>query len=183
MKKNNATSDVRERIVSTASRLFYQQGYNATGINQVIAEADVAKASLYQHFPSKEDLLHEYLLRAGQEWIGPLLQKAKEAATLQEKILLPFDLFAEFTKCMDYRGCNFQNIISEIPAGNVRITDLVRQQKLATRNYFQAQLSALGKPELADEIYIIFEGACIVSQLYGHDWALGTARNLVQRMI
>ena len=49
--------DTRERILDTAARLFYAQGYNSTGINQVIKEANVAKASLYQHFPSKEDLL------------------------------------------------------------------------------------------------------------------------------
>ena len=53
--------DTRKRIIDTASRLFYQQGYTATGINQIIEEADISKASLYQHFKSKEDLLLEYL--------------------------------------------------------------------------------------------------------------------------
>ncbi|MFT6754704.1 MAG: AcrR family transcriptional regulator, partial [Urechidicola sp.] len=47
---------VKERIIATASDLFYNQGYNQTGINQIISEAGVAKASLYQHFRSKEDI-------------------------------------------------------------------------------------------------------------------------------
>ena len=55
--------DTRKKIVDTAARLFYEQGYNSTGINQIIAEAGIAKASLYAHFSSKEDLLKEYLLR------------------------------------------------------------------------------------------------------------------------
>ena len=61
LRQKEINMDTRERIVDTASRLFYTQGYNSTGINQVIKEAGVAKASLYQYFPSKEDLLAEYL--------------------------------------------------------------------------------------------------------------------------
>ena len=51
----------KERILKTVDRLFYEQGYLATGINQIIAEAKVAKASFYQHFPSKEALVLEYI--------------------------------------------------------------------------------------------------------------------------
>lgn len=54
---------VRERIIDTASRLFYFNGYNQTGVNQIIKEASVAKASLYQHFRSKEDIAVVYLQR------------------------------------------------------------------------------------------------------------------------
>jgi AcrR family transcriptional regulator len=50
-------STVKDRILDTASRLFYDQGYHITGINQIIDEADIARASLYNHFPSKTDLL------------------------------------------------------------------------------------------------------------------------------
>ena len=54
-------SSVKDRILDTASRLFYDQGYHVTGINQIIDEADIARASLYNHFPSKTDLLLAYL--------------------------------------------------------------------------------------------------------------------------
>ena len=55
------TSKVKQRIIETASDLFYQQGYNLTGINEVIKEAGVAKATLYHHFASKEELCLAYL--------------------------------------------------------------------------------------------------------------------------
>jgi AcrR family transcriptional regulator len=55
-------SPVQDRIMAAAADLFYRQGYRATGINQVIAESGVAKASFYDHFPSKDDLLYAYVL-------------------------------------------------------------------------------------------------------------------------
>ena len=54
---------VRERIIRVASDLFYKQGYNSTGINQIIAEADIVIGSLYNHFSSKNDLLQAYLIK------------------------------------------------------------------------------------------------------------------------
>jgi len=56
---------VRAAIIKTASRLFYQQGYSNTGINQIIAEEGIAKSSLYQHIRSIEDLLLTYLEETG----------------------------------------------------------------------------------------------------------------------
>ncbi|WP_050019911.1 TetR/AcrR family transcriptional regulator [Chryseobacterium sp. P1-3] len=64
MKKEKA----KERILRVASELFYKQGYNSTGINQIIAEADIAIGSLYNHFPSKNELLQAYLIREEQHW-------------------------------------------------------------------------------------------------------------------
>ena len=55
-------SDIRENIVKTASELFYRNGYNSTGINEIIRESGIAKATLYNHFKSKEDLCLSYFL-------------------------------------------------------------------------------------------------------------------------
>src|SRR5215471_13799961 len=57
MKKKPETSEARRRILETADRLFYQDGLRAVGIDRIIAEAGVAKMSLYNHFPSKDDLI------------------------------------------------------------------------------------------------------------------------------
>ena len=70
--------NVRERILDTASRLFYDQGYQATGINQIIEEASIAKSSLYQHFRTKDDLLVAYLKIAEREWFEGLHEKISE---------------------------------------------------------------------------------------------------------
>ncbi len=75
---------VRERIIRVASELFYKQGYNSTGINQIIAEADIAIGSLYNHFASKNDLLQAYLIKEEQEWFEGL-EKALSLLQIPEK--------------------------------------------------------------------------------------------------
>lgn len=70
MPKFKPTLDSRTRILNAAARLFYEQGYHITGINQVITEADVAKASFYHHLASKEDLCIAYLNQRHQDWFS-----------------------------------------------------------------------------------------------------------------
>ncbi len=70
MEKEAARGAARERIVQTALDLFYRQGYLATGINQVIAEAGVSKNTFYYYFPSKEDLCLAYLQERHKVWTG-----------------------------------------------------------------------------------------------------------------
>ena len=57
MRRKRETSEARQRILESADRLFYQEGVRAVGIDRIIAEAEVAKMSLYKHFPSKDDLI------------------------------------------------------------------------------------------------------------------------------
>src|ERR1700754_2076410 len=115
------TKPVRESIMTTAARLFYQQGYSNTGINQIIEEAGIAKASLYQHFRSKEDLLMEYLELAGIR-MNDRLQTAIEAhADPKDQVTAMFDVLEQVTQRKEYNGCRFLNIISEIPMANDRI--------------------------------------------------------------
>src|ERR1700754_5098220 len=96
---------VRERILDTAARLFYEQGYQATGINQIIEEASIAKSSLYQHFKTKEELLIAYLKIAEKDWFEELYKivgKDKDAA---EKILGLFDYRKQLVERKKYKGC------------------------------------------------------------------------------
>ena len=86
-------SSVKERILNTASRLFYHQGYNSTGINQIIAEADIAIGSLYKHFQSKADLLYYYLEQEEIEYFANLDDYLKEEKHPLQKLL----------KLIDYR--------------------------------------------------------------------------------
>ena len=65
-------SDVKTKVLNTAAQLFYKQGYNATGINQIIDESSIAKASLYNHFKSKTELLYAYLETLNTRWFEQL---------------------------------------------------------------------------------------------------------------
>jgi len=174
------TIQPRERILETAYRLFLGQGYNSTGINQIIEEADVAKASFYQHFRSKEDLCvdvlerrHDYLTLQLQELSAP-----KRSAKM--KVLASFDLISVLNEKEAFRGCAFLNILSEIPADNTKIREVIYSHKDNIRQSFKA---LLGSAELADHIYLLYEGAFVESQLYKDQWPVNRAKKIVNSLI
>ena len=174
---------VKEQIVETASRLFYEQGYNATGINQIIAEAGVAKASLYQHFPSKEDLLAEYLSNESARIMEALHKEAAKPGTAEEKIAAVFDSLGRSIRKSDFRGCHFLNIISEIPVDNTRIRGIIQKQKNEVRQLFKSILKDVKKTELADEFYLLFEAALIAGKVHQAEWTIKTAKNIATKLL
>src|ERR1700753_2397483 len=98
---------VIDKILDTAERLFYDQGYNNTGINQVIDEADIAKASLYKHFESKTDLMVAYLERFHQAWFERLVAAVDKVPAPKQKLLAIFDHHLERQQFREYGGCPF----------------------------------------------------------------------------
>ncbi|ACU64548.1 TetR/AcrR family transcriptional regulator [Chitinophaga pinensis] len=174
------TLQPRERILDTAYRLFLGQGYNSTGINQIIEEADVAKASFYQHFKSKEDLCvgvlekrHQYIEEQAQA-----LSAQKRSAKM--KVLASFDLIALLNEKESFRGCAFLNILSEIPADNVKVRDVIHDHKSNIRQNFR---NLLDNAELADHVYLLYEGAFVESQLYRDQWPVNRAKKIVNSLI
>lgn len=176
-------SPMRDRLVATASRLFYEQGYNLTGINQVIAEADIAKASLYQHFASKEDLLIECLSRTSRDWSTQLNDYVAASATPRAKVLATFDHLTEFAGRTQYRGCDFQNALSQIPASSSSVHALVRNHKDQLRRFFEQLLAGEERSDLAGVIAVLYEGALISSHIYASATPIAEARKLVEALL
>ncbi|PZR27088.1 MAG: TetR family transcriptional regulator [Citrobacter freundii] len=177
--KNSA---VRDQIMDTASRLFYDQGYNNTGINQIIEEAGIAKASLYQHFRSKEDLLMEYLERAGIRMYDRLLVASEKQIEPKDKIAAIFDELELMTQRKGYNGCRFLNIISEIPSGNERVKEQVKEQKEGVRELFKEVVKPLRNESLGDELYLLFEAVLISSKVHGESWPVGVAKKMAEKL-
>jgi AcrR family transcriptional regulator len=175
--------NTRDRILETASRLFYTQGYNNTGINQVIKEAEAAKASLYQYFPSKDDLLLEYLSLTSHYTMDALRKVASKYDGPKEKVLSLFDFLIDFSRQTDYQGCNFLNIASEIPRENSKVRALIQNQKTQTKNLFAELLSPMAKESLADEMYLLFDGALITSKVYGDIWPILTSKKIAEKLL
>ena len=170
--------DTRKRIVDAASRLFYQQGYNSTGINQIIEEANISKASLYQHFKSKEDLLIEYLDIVFAQTMLSLRNVVATGSDVQGKISAIFSYMSEYTGSKDFCGCNFLNMAGEIPKENHRVYNLIQRQKNEIRKLFTEILieNKTGKDakekaeKLADGIYLLFDGALMSCKVYSDSW-------------
>src|ERR1700709_2865132 len=107
-------SAARTRILDVASRLFYEQGYNSTGINQIIEEADIARGSLYNHFPSKRDLLTAYIQNAEEMWFAELDKYLALIKNPRQKLLALFDYRLERQLRSAFGGCQFTKIGAEV---------------------------------------------------------------------
>ena len=173
---------VKERIIETASELFYTEGYNQTGINQIIAEANVAKASMYQHFRSKEDIAVEYLKRRHISWVGNLLSYIAEESDTKDQLLKSFDYLNDWLTSVNFRGCGFQNIITDLPKDQQKIKDQVVLHKNELRKWIHGLLkespeyNTKNTTQLGDQILVLMEGSIILSQIQKNNWPIKAAK-------
>src|ERR1700693_4857565 len=97
-------SDARERILEAAYELFSRRGIRDVGVDEVIERAGVAKATLYRHFPSKDDLVLAFLELRERRWTRELVEAgARQRSDDPEKQLLAiFDVFDEWFRLGDF---------------------------------------------------------------------------------
>jgi len=179
---------VKEKIIETASRLFYFEGYNQTGINQIIEEAGVAKSSMYQSFRSKEEIAVEYLQRRHTMWMGHLSDYVSVKKSGKEKIIGAMAYIKDWLENVEYRGCGFQNIVTDLPKGQGSIADQVLLHKNELLDWVREEL----KEEdynieegdiLAKEIMVIVEGAIILSQIQKNSWPVISAESALRKLL
>lgn len=180
---------VKERIIETASDLFYNQGYNQTGINQIIDEANVAKASLYSHFKSKEDIAVAYLTARHSLWIGKLNEFTSKDEYADNKIIGCFDYLIQWLTKVDFRGCGWQNIITDLPSDQDKIKSQVLYHKNQLRTWIKnelntiTQLSEEENDNLGDQLIILIEGAIITAQIQKDDWPIRSAKTACTKLL
>lgn len=169
-------SSVKERILDTASRLFYHQGYNSTGINQIIAEAGIAIGSLYKHFQSKADLLYYYLKQEEMEYFANLEDYLKEEKQPLQKLLKLIDYRIKVQEQANCSGCHFIKINAEIGQTDSKITQIIVEHKQKQRDYIASlinEISAIQKLPmdkniLENSIFLMIEGAAVSASIYGN---------------
>lgn len=164
-------SAVKDRILDTASRLFYDQGYHLTGINQIIEEAEIARASLYNHFPSKTDLLLAYLDRTHAEWFIELDRYLAPFETPRDKLLALFDYRIQRQKKLKYKGCHFNKITAET-SDDDEVYQRVKAHKGRFREYIRELVIAAGHrgmledEVLSDTLFLLLEGGIAVGAMF-----------------
>lgn len=123
-------SHARDRLLDTAYELFSTKGVRGVGIDEVVAKADVAKATLYRHFQSKDELVIAFLQQREQRWTFDWVaaQARQRGDTPEEHLLGIFDLFDEWFRRDDFEGCSFINVLLEMsadhPAGRACVQHL-----------------------------------------------------------
>ncbi|GAB4362583.1 MAG: TetR/AcrR family transcriptional regulator [Methylohalobius sp. ZOD2] len=179
-------SEPAERILKTAGELFYTQGYTATGVNQIISEAGVARASFYQHFPSKKDLAVAYLRRRHRIWFQWLRDHVERETKPTARLSALFNFLADWLPTSGYRGCAFLNMMSESPTLGDEIQAVIEQHKSELRSYIRRLVAGLDvspQARIADAVLILFEGAIVESQVMRDSWPIEAAREGVRRLI
>ncbi|AGB21638.1 transcriptional regulator [Mycobacterium sp. JS623] len=174
----------RQRILDTATDLFYREGINATGVERLASEASVSKRTLYQHFPSKTAVVEEYL-RCIQQGVGDPIQPGPEAAnqTPRERILA---LFATPSPDGTMRGCPFHNAAVEAADAMPKIQDIVQEHK---RKYIKGliklarQAGASNPTLLGNQLGLIYEGAAALSTSLDDPTPWTHARKVVQTLL
>jgi AcrR family transcriptional regulator len=163
-------SDARQRILETAERLFYADGIHSVGIDRIIAEAGVAKMTLYNHFASKDDLILEVLryreVKFNEMFEGFINQYREEGMSPVEA------LFAALKKWFEssvFRGCAFINTTVELADHQHHAVQYSAEHKLSFRNLVRDLLiEEGGRPAAvhAGAIYLLIEGAIVSAQIH-----------------
>jgi AcrR family transcriptional regulator len=174
------TDDARERILNTAYELFCRHGIKAIGIDRIVAEAGVAKMSLYRHFGSKEELVRAALERRRELWTRGWLEPEirRRARTPVAQLLAIFDAFDEWFRRDDYESCLFITSLldshdPESPIGAASMNGLADIRALV-RGLAEAA-GARTPDELAQRWQILMAGS-IVAANYGNTDAARHAR-------
>lgn len=177
----------RNKILKTASTLFYQKGYNLTGINEIIKEADIAKATLYSHFKSKEDILMAYLDLRDIELLKNIKPFCDTEPEGNPRLVAVLQFLIPFFNQEDFNGCWCIRSIAEVPMDNLKIRARIKLSKQKFIDFLR-QLVEENKPQLAKQqqetlaqhIYLLYEGAMIGSHIHNEQWPIDTAIRLLQ---
>ena len=169
---SDSALSARERILRTASNLFYREGIHAVGIDRVIAESGVAKSTLYKHFPSKDALVVACLERRdgpSRRWLET--ETIRRGGTPQERILGLFDVLEDWFAQATFRGCAFTNASLELADVEHPAHAVVIAHKDAIRAFFRdlcLQLGVADPEALAAQFMLLYDGA-IVTAVMRHD--------------
>jgi AcrR family transcriptional regulator len=175
----------RERILDTAFRLFYEHGPRGVGVDTIIAESAVAKATLYNHFPRKDDLVLAYLDRVDQTWFGQLRAAARAVGDdPREQMVAMFDALASACRRDGYHGCAFINTAAESETGSDVHTRAV-EHKTVVRAWLAdlARRAGAAHPDLlARQLTLLLDGG-LAAGVLDADSATPVAAKVAARIL
>jgi AcrR family transcriptional regulator len=185
--KTAGSTPKRDLLLDTAARLFYRDGYHAVGIDTILAEAGLAKMTLYHHFSSKEELIVAALERRGRA-VGEAISRAIEAAGAapRKRLLAIFDWYEQWFDSKDFNGCAFIRAVGEYPDLKSPVHQLVMKQKQSGRDRIEILLTEMkvsAPAKMAAQIYLLLEGAIVSAHTFGDSSIIKSARDAAVALI
>lgn len=180
-------TEARQRLLETADRLFYQEGFRSVGIDKIIAEAGVAKMTLYAHFPSKDDLIVA-VLKYREQCLLEFFQEAmaRHGKRSKDPLLAFFAALEELFEAPGFRGCAFQNAAVELADPTHAGTQFVRDHKRRFSEMLRGFVEeAVGRPsaKLVPMIALLVEGAIVTAVIHGVPDAAKVARDAALKLV
>jgi AcrR family transcriptional regulator len=173
-------AEKRQHIIETAYRLFKRDGFHATGIDRIIAEAEVAKMTMYRHFPSKDGLIVEVLDWRAERFKRQLDRLSEAEMTPCEKIAAIFDWHERWFDSPDFHGCLFQHALAEFGESTHAVFEAVARQKRdlqqRLRDIVAQSLPNDRAERVATTLFMLIEGATVLAHMGQGKTAIGSAR-------
>jgi len=187
MGRKRETSEARQRILETADRLFYQEGIRSVGIDRIIAEAAVAKMSLYNHFPSKDNLILA-VLEYREVNVLRFFRSSMERHAKKSKNALRafFAALKDFFESPGFRGCPFQNAAVELADPTHPGSEFVRGHKQRFSEFLRGLVEeTVGKAaaKVAPAVSVLVEGAIVTAVIQGNSDAADVARDVALKLV
>lgn len=188
VRKQNVESErrpARERLLAAADELFYEGGIHTVGIERVLERAGVAKASLYDCFGSKDELVRAYLQARHAARKARITERVARVDTPRAKLLAVFDGLREAMAAPGFRGCAFVRVTAEAqPSAGVKA--VCEDARGWLRGLFASLAKDAGATDaaaLAQQLVLLYDGALAGSQVEGGTEAAETARTLAELVI
>lgn len=183
----------RDKILDAAAAIFYERGYQATTVDQVIERSGVSRPTLYTHFATKEDLGVAYLQQRRQSDLAGVKDAVRQEKTAKARVLAVIKHVGEALVSSNYRGCGFFNTVAEFPDTNNPmvqearryidsfrdiIRDLVVELKASSPRY-----GTLDVDRVAETYYLLLGGAIMGSQEYQESWPITRAIKEIEQLV
>ncbi len=169
---------ISTHILTIAGALFYANGIRAVGIDSIVEEANVAKATLYRHFPSKEHLVAAYLQERDRRVLASLQDVILAHDDPRQQLAAIFEKLFEKADSPEFRGCAFALAVAE-HGESARITTIVRQHKAKLRDVFDGIVARAGLRSrgASAHLALLYEGALAIIAVDRDPNAVLTARD------
>lgn len=177
----------RDHLVAVAQRMFGSFGFHAVSVDAIIGEANVARMTLYKNFKSKEDLIVatlEHEDRQFRQWLAASVEA--RSTQPEDRILQLFMSLHQRFAAAGYCGCAFIRASIEFPDPQHPVHRAAKAHKQMIRTYLHglaADAGAGNSLALAEQLYILFEGAITASQLHGEPWPAESAGRAAKTLV
>jgi AcrR family transcriptional regulator len=181
------SSPKRDHLMATAWRLFYRDGLRAVGIDTILAEAGVAKMTLYNHFASKEELIIAILEKRDLEFRASLMETVASAGPDPvQRLLAVFDWHEGWFGSEGFKGCVFIRAVSEYPEPAHPIHQAAWRHKVAVKTALAELCAAAGAKDavaLAETLSYLIDGAIFSAHATQNPAAARSARDTAERLL